>query len=142
MMLIHLTGSRRRTVAQSMLAALVATWLSVVCQQCQAYALDAQTPPGDSGSSAHCMVSTDEGAVPTTGQSFCAPGCDCSAMVAVSTVNPPKFLLLASVFDPFAAPPALITHVAFAVPGSQVALPKAPDGVTPPLLERFCIRLE
>ena len=141
-MLLQLTGKRRCTVAQSMIAALVATWLSLVCQQCLAYARDTQPVPDAADPGADCMVPTASGSAPVAGQPSCASECDCSAMVSASTVNPPKSLLPASVSDPVFVLPSSVTHVAFADFGKHVALPGSPDGVTPPLLERFCIHLE
>ena len=140
--MLHSVRKHRRAVAQSMIAAIVLTWLSLVCQQCLAHAPDAQTVLGDSALGAHCMGPAADDPVPVTGQSSCASDCDCSAMVAASTVSPPTSFLPAPASDPMAAPPAPITHAAVAACGTHVTLPGLPHGVTPPLLERFCIHLE
>ena len=141
-MLLHLTGNRRRTVAQSMIAALVATWLSLVCQQCLAYARDTQSAPAGHDHGAHCMAPAADDTAPMTGHSSCTSGCNCSAMVAAATVSPPKSLPFVSVSDPIDLPPAPVNHVAIAAFGTPAAVPRPPKGVTTHLLERFCIHLE
>ena len=140
--LLHSLGKHRRSVAQSMIAALVATWLAVVCQQCLAYARDVVSAPDASGHSTHCQTPTPGGTPPLAGQSSCSSGCDCSALVTAATVIPPKSLLPPSGPDPTVALPAPISHTAVTAPRVRFVLAKSPDFVTSPILERFCIHLE
>lgn len=141
-MLLQSLRTRRRTVAQTMFAAFVVTWFSVLCQQCLAFARDGQAIPDGSGHSAHRLAPPSTGTTPVTDQPSCLSECDCSVMATAATVIPPKSFLFPGAPDSPAALPVPVKHEFFPVTGIHVALTRSPDGVTPPLLERFCIRLE